>query len=132
MRQYLFDHCRIFNAGNHLHGATTVTAGFDVDAENTFQALCPVHDGMMFCRRLISGVIRALGFSALAPLRGRDLYPVFAVRRKHPVETCQVDAGSGYQRGQLCHEIQRLKKDVRGAITVRCLQFIPYLPGFGQ
>ena len=39
----LLDHYRIFNTGNHLHGATADTAGLDVDVEYTFEALCPSH-----------------------------------------------------------------------------------------
>jgi hypothetical protein len=29
--QYLLDHHRVLNAGNHLHRATAFTAGLDVD-----------------------------------------------------------------------------------------------------
>ena len=29
--EYLFDHCRIFNAGDYFNRATTFTAGFNVD-----------------------------------------------------------------------------------------------------
>jgi transposase-like protein len=41
----LLDHYRIFNTGNHLHGAAADTAGLDVDVEYTFEALCPGHRG---------------------------------------------------------------------------------------
>jgi hypothetical protein len=43
MGQYLLDHHRVLNAGNHLHRATAFTAGLDVDVENPLEALRPVH-----------------------------------------------------------------------------------------
>ncbi len=41
MRQDLFDHGWIFDARDHLHGATTVFAGQDVDLEYPLQTLRP-------------------------------------------------------------------------------------------
>ena len=43
------------------------------------------------------------------------------------METGQVDSGFGYQGNQPGNKVQRLKYDVRGAITVGCFQFIAYL-----
>ena len=40
MGQYLRDDHRIFNAGNHLGGATAFTAGLDVDIEHPLEAVC--------------------------------------------------------------------------------------------
>ena len=41
--EYLLDHYRVFNTGNDLDRATAFAAGFDIDMEHTFQALCPSH-----------------------------------------------------------------------------------------
>lgn len=67
---------------------------------------------MMFWRSLIGGVIRKLGFSALASFGGYDLYPVLAVGGEYPVKTRQFNTGFGNQGGQLGHEIQRLEEEM--------------------
>ena len=55
-----------------------------------------------------------------------------AVRCKYTVKARQVDTGFGYQRGQLRNEVQRLEEDMCGAVSVRRLELIAHLPGFGQ
>lgn len=61
------DHDRSFDAGNHLHRTAAVTAGLNVDVEDVFQALCPVHRDPPFDRRLILRFIFHAGCSARTP-----------------------------------------------------------------
>ena len=46
-----FDDRRIFDTGNDLNDTATLTTGFNVDIEHTFEALCPAHGGALLCRR---------------------------------------------------------------------------------
>jgi len=48
MFQNLADHRRVFHAGDDLHRVLALFAGFDVDVENPFQTLGPVHGGVAF------------------------------------------------------------------------------------
>ena len=50
-----------------------------------------------------------LSGAALAAFGRPHIYPVFAVGRKHTMETCQIDSGLRHQRRPASNEIQRLK-----------------------
>ncbi len=95
--------------------------------EYALETLRPAHRRRSFGAGLVLRVICGLGVIAFAPLRGRDEGAVFAVRRKHAVESCQVHSGFGHQRRQLCNEVQRLKDDMRRAVPVRCLQLVAHV-----
>jgi hypothetical protein len=79
------------------------------------------HGHVMFYHGLIRRCFHAGGLTALASFGGCHLYPVFAVRCKHPVKAGQVGTGFRNQRCQLGNEVKRFEEDVRGAIPVRCL-----------
>jgi hypothetical protein len=73
----LLDHYRIFNTGNHLHGAAADTAGLDVDFEYTFEALCPSHGLVALFRCFVTGVRRLMPTCPFAPpSRKRTELPV--------------------------------------------------------
>jgi hypothetical protein len=120
--EYLLNHHRVFDAGNDLHGPAAGRTGLNVDAKDAFQALRPGHGGPALSRRW--WFIGYPGLVALAPFGRGDQGAMFTVRRKHAVESCQVHSGLGHQGGEPGHEIQRLEDDVRGAITVRCLELV--------
>ena len=140
----LLDHHRVFDAGNHFHGATAFPAGFDVNVEHPFQALRPRHAGTTFGRRL--RIIRSLGLVALAPLSGRHHSTVLAIGGKYTMtkslgmildsfswptkwvgirddtnKSCQIHARLWHQGGQSCDEIQRLTKSPGAILNSRRL-----------
>jgi hypothetical protein len=43
VREYLVDHCRVFDTGDDADITTAFAAGFDLDMEHAFQSLCPGH-----------------------------------------------------------------------------------------
>ena len=77
-------------------------------------------------------LIRCQFWAALAPLGRRHPHPVLTVRRKHTMESGQVDSGSGYQGCQFGDEIHRFEDDVSRAITIRGFQLIANLALIGQ
>ena len=64
MGEYLVDHQRVFNGGDHFDGAAAFTARFDVDGENTLQSLCPEPAPDLIQGLSMPGVRRALGLAA--------------------------------------------------------------------
>jgi len=104
----------IFNAGNDLGRTTTDPAGFHVNIEHPFQSLSPTHRHMSL-RGCFLILIRCQFWAALAPPGRGHPHPVFTVRRKHTMESSQVDPGPGYQGGQFGNEIHWLEDDVSRA-----------------
>ena len=51
----------------------------------------------------------SVALAAFASFGRRDLYPIVAVRRKHPVESGEVDPRFGNQRGKPGQNVQRLE-----------------------
>lgn len=70
--------------------------------------------------------------SLFPALGGCHLHPVLAVGGKDSVESGEIDPRLGYQCYQFRDEVQRLKDDMRGAITVRGFQFIAHMLIGGQ
>ena len=93
-----FDHRRVFDAGDNLDSAAAFPAGLDVDIENPLQALRPAHRGAAFGRGLLLQVIH--GFRLVAPLYRSDRRSVLAVRRKHTMESGEIDTRLRHQGGQ--------------------------------
>ena len=98
MVQNLPDDRWIFNAGNYLGRTTADPAGRNVNIEHPFQSLSPGHRNMALCGCFLI-LIRCHFPAALAPPGRGHPHPVQAVRRKHTVESGQVDSGLGYQGG---------------------------------
>ncbi len=67
---------------------------------------------------------RCAALATLASFGRRDLDPVFAVRRKHPVEAGEVDPRFGNQRSKPGQEVQRLEDHVGGTVPIGRLQFV--------
>ncbi len=63
MIEELLDHYRIFDTGNHLHGATAGAASLNVDDENALELLCSGHRA-----RRCAGVGGSSATLALFPL----------------------------------------------------------------
>jgi len=80
----------------HLSRTTTDPAGFHVNVEYPFQSLSPTHRHMSL-RGCFLILIRCQFWAALAPPGRRHPHPVLTVRRKHTMESGQVDPGPGYQ-----------------------------------
>jgi len=78
MSEDLFDHYRVFDAGNDLGGAAAFTAGLDVDIEYTLQSLRSGHRCPALSGRLIMFFIGHSGFVALTSPRGRYQCTVLA------------------------------------------------------
>jgi len=89
--------------------------------EDAFQSLRPGHGRVAFGRHLVLRLIECLGLAGFATPGGRHQRTVLAVRGKHPMGACQVNAGPGHQSYQPGNEVQRLKDDMRGANS-RCNQ----------
>ena len=83
--EYLLDDHWVLNAGNHFDGAAAFRARFDVDIENPLQSLGPSHRGTAFGGRSVLCLIRHFDLVAFAPLCGRHLRTMRAVRCKHTV-----------------------------------------------
>jgi hypothetical protein len=58
------------------------------------------HGRMTLNWRFLVLPFRQPGLAALAPLRRGHQCPVFAIRSKHTMESCQIDSGLGHQCGQ--------------------------------
>jgi hypothetical protein len=95
MGEYFFDHCRILDAGNDLHGAATGLAGFDIDAEYALKPLGPCHGGMVLGQGLVFCRMGRRGFASLAASSRSDQCPVMTVGCDDAVEAGQVDPGFG-------------------------------------
>ena len=118
----LVNHCRILDAGDDFDGTPALTAGFDVDVEHPFEALCPSHGCMAFGRCLLrTGCLRLV---APAPPGRRHLGAVGAVGGKHAVVAGEIDSRPRHQGGQAGDEVQRLEDNVGGAVAIRCLQLV--------
>jgi hypothetical protein len=61
------------------------------------------------------------------PLRGRHGSAQLAMRGEYTVVSRQVHPRRRHQRGQPCHEIQRLDHDVRGAVPVWGLERVAHM-----
>jgi hypothetical protein len=72
--------------GHYFHRAAAFTAGFDVDAEYSFQALSPGHGCPPFGGRLVLPLIGCPGLIALAPPGRRHPRTVLTVRCKQAKE----------------------------------------------
>jgi hypothetical protein len=85
--------CGVFDAGDDLHLAAALDAGFYVDAEDALEALCPGRRAALLVGR---SIIRVGGFTrriaAFAALRWRELRAQVRVRGKDAVEAGQVRA----------------------------------------
>ena len=71
--------------------------------------------------------VGALSTTPAAPGR-RHLLTPSVVRRKDPVVTREVDPGRRHQRGKPGDKVERLKHDIRGAVTVGCFETVPNIP----
>lgn len=114
------DGLRLFDAGDDLHLAAAVDAGFHVDTEDALEPLRPGHRAALLVGR---SIIRVGGFTrriaALAAMRGRELRAQVRVRGKDAVEAGQVRARRRHQRRQFGDKVHRLKLHMRGAVAPR-------------
>ena len=124
--KYLLNNYRIFDTSDDLNGTAAFTC-LDIDVEDALEALCPGHGRAPFGRPRVLQCIRQFALIALAPLRPCDQRTMRTVRRKHPVETGEIDARFRHQRRQFCNEVQRLEDDMRGAVTIGGFQFLAHL-----
>ena len=115
MIENFVDDYLIFDTRNHLGFASALWTDRHIDVEHTFEALRPRHGLVALFRGFVFSFLVG---SALTPFGRRHLDTVFAVRCEHTVESGEVDPWLGNQSSQLGNEIQRLKDDVRRAITV--------------
>ena len=129
MLQYLPDDCGVFDTSNHLRATTAGPAGLNVNVEHPFQSLSPCHRDMAFCGRFLIRICCNFPGTPASP-GWRHPHPVFAVRRKDTMESCQVHSGPGYQSGQFGDKVHRFEDDVSRAITIRGFQFIANLALF--
>ena len=106
----LLDHHRVFDAGDDPDRAAAGLTDLDVNIEPPLEPLRPAHRGAEFGGRLDLRLIGQLSLCAFAPFRRGHPRTVFAVGRKHPVETYQVDPRLGHQSRQPGNEVQRLDK----------------------
>lgn len=67
----LLDNHRVFNTGDHVDAAATLSAHLNIDVEDALEALRPSHGRATFGRRLVLRLIRRFGFVALTPFGGR-------------------------------------------------------------
>lgn len=65
---------------------------------------------------------------ALAAPRRSRLYPMFAIGRKHPMKSGEVDPRFGHQRSKPSQEVQQLEDDRGGTVPIGRFQFIAYPP----
>ncbi len=105
-------------------------ADFNINIEDSLEALHPGHGAVALCRTLVTPVsIETFRFvGLLAPLGGCYLNSVFAVRCKDAVEACEVDSRLRYQRSEFGDEVQRLEDHMGGAIAVRSFELVTHLP----
>jgi hypothetical protein len=82
------------------HVSTSITPKASTVSENPRQPLYPSHGRMTLNRRFLVLPFRQPGFAALAPLRRGHQCPVFAIRGKYTMESCQIYSGLGHQCGQ--------------------------------
>ena len=71
-------------------------------------------------------------FPPLPPLGGCHSRTGLAVRRKDPMKPHEVDFGLRHQRGESDNEVERLKDNVRGAITIGRFQLKAHLTVLSQ
>ncbi|OES47442.1 hypothetical protein A7R77_33065 [Pseudomonas aeruginosa] len=130
MLENLLNDLRIFDAGNHFDVTAAVFADFNINIEDSLEALHPGHGAVALCRTLVTPVsIETFRFvGLLAPLGGCYLNSVFAVRCKDAVEACEVDSRLRYQRSEFGDEVQRLEDHMGGAIAVRSFELVTHLP----
>jgi hypothetical protein len=121
MGENLFNDRRVFNAGDDPHCPATGRAGLDIDAEDPFQALSTGHRGAPFARCRLLPIPRRGMLASPAPLGRRHPRAVFAVRRKHPVETGEIESRLGHQGRQPGDEVEGFEDDMGRAIAVRRL-----------
>jgi hypothetical protein len=114
--EYLMDDVGVVDSGDDLHRALAVGAGLDVDVEYALQALRPGHGGAGFGGGFCFG---GAGTLAVAALSLRDVGALMMVRGKDAVIAREVDTGVGHQGGESGDEVERLEKEMGGAITVR-------------
>jgi hypothetical protein len=93
--------------------------------ENTFETLRPRHGLVLLLWCFFFVFIVG---TALAAFSRRHIYPVFAVGREYAVKPGQIYSRFRHQCNQFGNEIQRLKDDVRRAITVGRFELIPDIP----
>ena len=127
MLQDLLDHGRVFDACNDFDVATAVFTLLDINVEDTLE---PLHPGHRITALLNSFFLCALHFrrlSSLTPLPRRNQGAMLVVGCEKAVEPRQIHPRLGNQGGQACNEVQRLKKHMGGAITVRSFEFIANL-----
>lgn len=105
MAQNFRNQWRIFDAGNHPELAAALRTGLDVDGEDTFEALHPIHGG----GRLVFIDDRA---SAMR----NDAFAVFEVGCEDPVETREIQSRARHQGSQAGNKVQRLQHDMRRPI----------------
>ena len=117
------DDCGLLNAGDHPQLPAALSAGLDINGEHPLEALCPRHRPLAASDRCLT----ALGGSdGVCP--GHNLCPVRARRCEHAMVPGQVRAGFWHQRGEAGNKVFGLKDHVRGAVAIRCLQRIAYVP----
>ena len=97
MVENLLNDTGVFDAGNDLHRSAAVATGFDVDVEDSLQALRP-RQGDVAWRWVL--FVRRPGFLTFAALGRHDPRAVFTVRSEHAVESCQVYPGLRHQGRQ--------------------------------
>ncbi len=94
--QYLPDHRRILDTGDHPHRTAAFAAGVNVDVEHPLEPLCPTHRSTALGRRLIGITARFL----LATPRWRHCGLVLAVRGEYTVKAGEVGTRLRHQ----CHQ----------------------------
>jgi hypothetical protein len=75
----------IFVTGDDSERTATLGSGFYVDIEHPLRALRPGHRCPVLWRRLALPFPFRVALAALSSLGRRDLTPVFALGRKHPL-----------------------------------------------
>jgi len=78
---------------------------------------------------LIPGLILGCFLSSFPSLSWRDMNTVFTVGREHTVKSGEIDPRLGHKGSQTRNKIHRFKNYMRGAIAVRCFQFVAHLAG---
>jgi len=135
----LLDHRRVFDAGNDLHRPAAPITSFDVDLEDTLQALCPGYDrlshgGCPVCFLAPFDYAKCAGgaapgttcarrwlFGAKTPwnlVRFTRGLGTRAAKARDDVHGCTHAAGAGIRRSG---EVQGLEADVSSAVAVRGL-----------
>ena len=103
MIENLFDNCWVFDTGDDFDSAATLIAGFDIDLENTFQALSPSHGSMSLgCRFVL--ILPAPAAFSWSHLRAKA-----AVGGEDTVEASEVHTRFWNQGSQAGDEVQGCK-----------------------